>query len=170
MSNTLIIVFILLFTIWCYRYEEKSGNFKYNIFNIYKGPKSSLRELWKMPHHIGQFSQDNENRGVLPPPPPPKPVKPWKDFNVIALFSILIAGSLIISTFNIAIATIFVFIMTIIIIFLRPADINEAYPASVGAIIILLIGVVNYGNLQDITSKVGGLLLLSYQPLLWRLF
>ncbi|ALU38319.1 arsenic transporter [Clostridium autoethanogenum] len=156
MSNTLIIVFILLFTIWCYRYEEKSGNFKYNIFNIYKGPKSSLRELWKMPHHIGQFSQDNENRGVLPPPPPPKPVKPWKDFNVIALFSILIAGSLIISTFNIAIATIFVFIMTIIIIFLRPADINEAYPASVGAIIILLIGVVNYGNLQDITSKVGG--------------
>lgn len=52
--------------------------------------------------------------------------------------------------------TIFVFIMTIIIIFLRPADINEAYPASVGAIIVLLIGVVNYANLQDITNKVGG--------------
>ena len=159
MGNTLIIIFIMLFTIWCYRYEEKSENFKYNIFNIYREPKSSLRGLWKTRRHMEQFSQHGGNRHLPPPPPPPpppKPVKPWTDFNVIALFSILIGGSLIISTFNIAIATIFVFIMTIIIIFLRPADINEAYPASVGAIIVLLIGVVNYANLQDITNKVGG--------------
>ncbi|MDT8718605.1 arsenic transporter [Clostridium sp. 19966] len=113
-----------------------------------------------MPRHIYKFYSHNEKIGFSPPPPPPppppKPIKPWKDFNFIALFSVLIFGSLIIATFSVAIATIFVFIMTMIIIFLRPAEINEAYPASVGAIILLFIGVVNYSNLQDITNKIGG--------------
>lgn len=155
MGNTLIITLLILCTIWCYRYEERLENSKYSTFSLYRRHKSPLIELRKMPYHIRQFSPNYGNRGI-PPPPPPKPVKPWKSFNVIALFSILIVGSLLISTISITIATIFVFVMTMIIIFLRPADIAEAYPASIGAIILLLIGVVNYVNLQDITDKIGG--------------
>lgn len=159
MGNTLIIISLILYTIWCYRYEDKLENSKYNTFSLYRGHKSPMRGFGGIPYHIRKFSRHHGNIGEPPPPPPPpppEPMKPWKDFNVIGLFSILIVGSLLIATFNIAIATIFIFVMTMIIIFLRPADINEAYAASVGAIILLLIGAVNYANLQDITNKIGG--------------
>lgn len=46
--------------------------------------------------------------------------------------------------------------MTMIIIFIRPAGINEAYPAAVGAIMVLFIGTVGYNNLAYITHKIGG--------------
>ncbi|MED3929076.1 ArsB/NhaD family transporter, partial [Priestia megaterium] len=52
--------------------------------------------------------------------------------------------------------TIFVFIMTMSIIFWRPKGINEAWPASIGALIILLMGVVSRGDIVDIISKIGG--------------
>jgi len=51
--------------------------------------------------------------------------------------------------------TVSVFLMTMLIIFLRPKGINEAYPASTGAIIIILTGVVTYPNLIDIIFKIG---------------
>lgn len=152
MSNSLIIIMIVLYTVWCYNREYVESD--YNIINLYMRPKSLHKEPHKLPPHVN--SPHLRYRRVKPPPPPPPEGKFWKDSNVIALFSILIVGSLVISTFNIAAATIFVFIMTMIIIFLRPREINEAYPASVGAIIVLLIGVVNYTNLQDITHKIGG--------------
>lgn len=151
MGNTLIIISLILYTIWCYIYEDKLENSEYNTF-LCRVHKSSSKKLRRIPYHIRQFSSFHGNTQV--PPPPPEPEKPWKDFNAIALFSILIVGSLLISTFNMVIATLFVFIMTMIIIFVRPADINEAYPASAGAIILLLTGAVNYANLQDITSKI----------------
>lgn len=155
MSNTLIIIMIILYTIWCYKHECLES--EYSLINFYRGQKSSRKRPLKLPKHIHQGYLRYEPGKFSPPPPPPPPeIKFWKDGNVIALFAILIAGSLIISTFNITAATIFVFVMTMIIIFLRPRDINEAYPASVGAIILLLIGVVNYANLQDITNKIGG--------------
>lgn len=58
-------------------------------------------------------------------------------------------------TFDIGI-TIFVFVMTMIVIFWRPGGINEAWPASIGAGIILLTGMVSRGDVADIISKIGG--------------
>lgn len=46
--------------------------------------------------------------------------------------------------------------MTMSIIFWRPKGINEAWPASIGALIILLTGVVSRGDIEDIISKIGG--------------
>lgn len=52
--------------------------------------------------------------------------------------------------------TIFVFILTMIVILWRPRGLNEAWPASIGAGIILLTGIVSRGDIVDIISKVGG--------------
>ncbi len=42
------------------------------------------------------------------------------------------------------------------IIFWRPRGINEAYPAAVGAALILLLGIVSKANILDIIDKIGG--------------
>jgi arsenical pump membrane protein len=52
--------------------------------------------------------------------------------------------------------TILVFILTMLVIFWRPKGINEAWPASIGAGIILLTGIVSHRDLLDIINKVGG--------------
>ena len=52
--------------------------------------------------------------------------------------------------------TIFVFLMTMIVIFVRPGGINEAWPASIGAGVIFLTGMVSRGDVADIISKIGG--------------
>ncbi|MGM9924555.1 MAG: arsenic transporter [Bacillus sp. (in: firmicutes)] len=52
--------------------------------------------------------------------------------------------------------TMFVFVLTMLVIFWRPGGMNEAVPASVGAIIILLLGVVSVGDIFDIINKIGG--------------
>ncbi|MEH7402059.1 arsenic transporter [Gottfriedia acidiceleris] len=52
--------------------------------------------------------------------------------------------------------TAFVFIMTMAVIFWRPKGIHEAWPASVGAIIILVTGIVTRHDLYDIITKIGG--------------
>lgn len=50
----------------------------------------------------------------------------------------------------------FVFLITMLIIFWRPKGINEAWYTSIGALIILLTGVVSSRDIQDIISKIGG--------------
>ncbi|MFD2442819.1 arsenic transporter [Bacillus sp. CGMCC 1.16607] len=52
--------------------------------------------------------------------------------------------------------TIFVFVMTMLVIFWRPGGINEAWPASIGAGIIFLMGIVSRSDVVDIISKIGG--------------
>src|SRR6476620_10650497 len=52
--------------------------------------------------------------------------------------------------------TVSVFLLTMIFIFIRPRGINEAWPATVGAVIILLTGMVSFDNIADIISKIGG--------------
>ena len=54
------------------------------------------------------------------------------------------------------IITIFAFILTMVMIFLRPKNMNEAIPASIGAIIVILCGSVTTGDLIDISTKVTG--------------
>ncbi|MFC6604337.1 arsenic transporter [Ectobacillus funiculus] len=51
---------------------------------------------------------------------------------------------------------ILVFLLTTVIILWRPKGINEAWPAAIGAGIILLTGTVSYANIIDIISKIGG--------------
>jgi len=52
--------------------------------------------------------------------------------------------------------TIFVFIVTMSVIFWRPGGMSEAWPASIGAVIILLTGIVSREDLLDIVHKIGG--------------
>ena len=54
------------------------------------------------------------------------------------------------------IISVFVFLMTTCFIFWRPRGLNEAWPATIGAIIILLTGVVSYSDVLDIFDKIGG--------------
>ncbi|MET3194191.1 arsenic transporter [Bacillus sp. OAE603] len=54
------------------------------------------------------------------------------------------------------VVTAFVFIMTMAVIFWRPKGINEAWPATIGALIILATGIVTGYDLLDIISKIGG--------------
>ncbi|XRG90332.1 arsenic transporter [Neobacillus sp. SAB-20_R2A] len=52
--------------------------------------------------------------------------------------------------------TILAFLFTMIMIFIRPKNINEAIPASIGAVIVFLSGSVSTADLIDISSKVTG--------------
>ncbi|VEF48328.1 arsenical pump membrane protein [Bacillus freudenreichii] len=52
--------------------------------------------------------------------------------------------------------TFFVFLLTMLVIFWRPGGLNEAVPATLGAVIILLTGIVSGADLLDIINKIGG--------------
>ncbi|PGS54573.1 arsenic transporter [Bacillus sp. AFS041924] len=52
--------------------------------------------------------------------------------------------------------TAFIFIMTMAVIFWRPKGIHEAWPATIGAVLILTTGIVSRHDLLDILSKIGG--------------
>ncbi|MDQ0268948.1 arsenic transporter [Cytobacillus purgationiresistens] len=52
--------------------------------------------------------------------------------------------------------TILIFLMTMFVIFWRPLGINEAWPASIGAIIILITGIVSLHDIADIFQKISG--------------
>lgn len=52
--------------------------------------------------------------------------------------------------------TVFAFVMTMAMIFIRPKNMNEAIPATLGAILVFLSGSVSVTDLIDIGSKVNG--------------
>jgi arsenical pump membrane protein len=52
--------------------------------------------------------------------------------------------------------SVFVFLMTMLVIFWRPKGINEAWPATIGASIILITGIVTQADVFDILHKIGG--------------
>ncbi|MDG4657036.1 arsenic transporter [Ectobacillus antri] len=52
--------------------------------------------------------------------------------------------------------SVFVFLITTAIIFWRPKGISEAWPAAIGAGIVLLTGVVSHADILDIIQKIGG--------------
>ncbi|MEH6906876.1 arsenic transporter [Neobacillus drentensis] len=54
------------------------------------------------------------------------------------------------------IITIFAFILTMVLIFIRPKNMNEAIPATIGAILVFMSGSVSMVDLLDIGSKVTG--------------
>jgi arsenical pump membrane protein len=52
--------------------------------------------------------------------------------------------------------SVFVFLMTMLVIFWRPKGINEAWPAAIGACIILIAGIVTQADVLEILHKIGG--------------
>lgn len=52
--------------------------------------------------------------------------------------------------------TLVVFIVTMLMIFWRPSDMHEAWPASIGAMVIFLTGMISYEDIVDILNKIGG--------------
>ncbi|WP_110112120.1 arsenic transporter [Bacillus sp. CGMCC 1.16541] len=52
--------------------------------------------------------------------------------------------------------TFLIFFLTMIAIFWRPGGLNEAWPASIGAAVILLLGIVSLEDVLDIVNKVSG--------------
>ena len=52
--------------------------------------------------------------------------------------------------------TVIVFLLTMTIIFWRPGGLNEAWPAAIGAGIIIITGLVSRSDIFDIISKIGG--------------
>ncbi|MDR4947429.1 arsenic transporter [Neobacillus cucumis] len=54
------------------------------------------------------------------------------------------------------IITIFAFVLTMALIFIRPKNMNEAIPAAIGAVLVFFSGSVSTGDLLDISSKVTG--------------
>lgn len=52
--------------------------------------------------------------------------------------------------------TILAFILTMVMIFIRPKNMNEAIPATIGAIVVFISGSVSIVDLLDISSKVTG--------------
>ncbi|MBB5322963.1 arsenical pump membrane protein [Anoxybacillus tepidamans] len=52
--------------------------------------------------------------------------------------------------------TIFAFFFTMMFIYWRPKGINEAIPATIGAVMVIVGGAVNISNLIDISTKVSG--------------
>jgi arsenical pump membrane protein len=52
--------------------------------------------------------------------------------------------------------SVFVFLMTMLVIFWRPKGITEAWPATIGAGIILITGIVTQDNVFEILHKIGG--------------
>ncbi|MEH7113912.1 arsenic transporter [Neobacillus niacini] len=54
------------------------------------------------------------------------------------------------------IITIFAFILTMVMIFIRPKNMNEAIPATIGAVLVFVSGSVSLVDLLDISSKVTG--------------
>jgi arsenical pump membrane protein len=52
--------------------------------------------------------------------------------------------------------TVFAFVLTMIIIFIRPKEMNEAIPATFGAVLVFLSGSVSVADLLDISTKVSG--------------
>lgn len=59
-------------------------------------------------------------------------------------------------TLSTVITTILAFLFTMVLIFIRPKNMNEAIPAAVGAVLVFLSGGVSTGDLLDISSKVTG--------------
>lgn len=50
----------------------------------------------------------------------------------------------------------FVFLITMSVIFWRPGGVHEAIPTTIGALVIILTGIVSYENIMDIFEKIGG--------------
>ncbi|WP_243184413.1 arsenic transporter [Clostridium beijerinckii] len=161
-SMTLATITILLYAFLWLRHKEKPPNPANDPWTlIHKPPKPPVKHL--LPLNL------NEKLLALPPtkhlplptkhlvPPPRHHLKPkWLEIYLPLIFSSLLIVTVFISHYNKDIAIVSIFLITMLSIFSRPRGISEAYPATIGAIIVILIGAVSYPNIVDITNKISG--------------
>lgn len=148
-----------------------------NFISTIKGPLQHNEKNQPEPHepglhHPGPLPPHSRPkphpRGIKPPPPLPKPMNVGFEHNkpepgskkIFIIFSIVLFEAIvtiILTIFGLkALAIIAIFIMTMILILSRFGELNEAYPAAIGAVIVLMTGIVNNSNLIEIVQKIGG--------------
>jgi arsenical pump membrane protein len=95
--------------------------------------------------------------------PPTKPLPPghhkqpkWLEIYLPVILSSLLIISVFIAPYHKDLSIISIFLITMLSIFFRPRSIKEVYPATISAIIVILIGAVSYDNIIDITNKISG--------------
>ena len=142
-----LILLIILYYVWWIKYQGlKHSSLKHNIRHQcpkHQGPKHHSHIKHHGPKHHG------------PKPHKFNRIKFINDYLPI-IICILLAATVFIYQYDSFIATILIFIITMVTIFLRPRDINEAYPAFIGAMIIIGCGGVYRPDLIDITQKISG--------------
>lgn len=120
-----------------------------------------------LPHeHKPHPLPEPPHNAAVPPEPPGTPPphraehKSFRERKTTIAILILFIEALFVAPFMIinqkVPLTIAVFLITMVIIFIRPKGLNEAYIATAGAIIILSAGVVSFSNVMDIIQKIGG--------------
>lgn len=137
MQTIMLILILIIYAIWWLKHEEKP-------------PDPSL-DPWTFIHKPHEHPH--------PPPKPPhsqsRKSKLFEIYSIIAFCSLLIVTVFIAPHFKF-LAIISIFIITMLSIFIRPKHISEAYPAAIGAIVVIVIGGVSYPNIVDITHKISG--------------
>lgn len=129
-------IIIILYAIWWLMHEEK--------------PPNPANDPWTLIHTPSKSS----SKPSIPPRHNQKPK--WLEIYLPVLFSSLLILTIFISPYYKNVSIISIFLITMLSIFFRPRGINEAYPATIGAIIVILIGAVSYPNIVDITNKISG--------------
>lgn len=135
MQNFILVLVIVLYCIWWFRYKYVRDNtLEFSSIN-FKFFSTSISTKIK-PYYLTRLSFKHDYVPVI-----------------ICLGLIL---TIFITPYSRSLSVILIFLITMITIFLRPREINEAYPATIGAIIIILTGGVSWVNILDITDKVSG--------------
>lgn len=155
MISILLIVIIVLYGIWWYRFLGKKINFK-------REEGANKKDLARPHVENHDKPKIDHDRKHLPPPPHAKHKHEKKDSRYYidkympAILCLALMIAVFIANYSKAVSVISIFIITMVTIFTRPRDINEAYPASIGAIIIMLTHEVTWANITDISTKISG--------------
>lgn len=80
----------------------------------------------------------------------------WREVYFPLFVFISLTAVICMAPINKAASTILIFIITMFTIFVRPRALNEAYIATLGAVLVLFIGVVSYADITDIVHKISG--------------
>lgn len=144
MNNILLVILIIVYYIWWI----KQADIKPTTL-----PPPPLKTKNTKSHNIGPIKPKPVHHPIKPRPPNEKGVKFINDYLPI-IICISLVSMIFIAPYYRFISVSGIFIITMITIFLRPHDINETYPASIGALIIIGTGGVSWLNIVDISSKI----------------
>ena len=136
MQTMMLVTLIILYAVWWLMHKDK--------------PPNPSHDPWRLIHIPSK----------LPPVPsePPRPSqKPkWLEIYLPVILCSLLIVTVFITPYYKALGIASIFFITMLSIFFRPRGISEVYPAVIGAILIILMGVVSYPNIVDITHKISG--------------
>jgi arsenical pump membrane protein len=137
MQTTLLVCILIFYAIWWLRFEDKPPDPSLDPWTQIHKPNKPPYPPPRLPHLDSQKSKRSEKY-------------------LIITFCFLLIVTVFISLNFKSLAVGLIFIITMLSIFFRPRHISEAYPAAIGAIIVIVIGGVSYPNIVDITDKISG--------------